>query len=260
MTCRRCDVMTSISMNIENQVRIFRKNPIAWWDKNAMRYLRQKYGKDKKTFALIRSVYLALCEIESDFSDSAINFFTQTVGTYAGTSRQIAGKYINMLVADQLIGKVRMRDEKTKKYLPGTFIEILDFGGVIEAKKPLAEYPTSGLSHQRGIPPAIKNISINKKININTVNGVVKGGEKSSLHKLPDLGDPPEKSEYIVNQVILQALGDEKSSRFYELVAAKIPESVIRETLAEVKADGARSPAKLFTYKIQRYALAHQKR
>jgi len=109
---------------MENQVRIFRKNPIAWWDKNAMRYLRRKYGKVKKTFALIRAVYLALCEIESDFSDSPINFFTQTVGTYAGTSRQVAGKYINMLEKDGLISKVRMRDEKTKRYLPGTFIEI----------------------------------------------------------------------------------------------------------------------------------------
>src|SRR5215475_12852579 len=97
----------------------------------------------------------------------------------------------------------------------------------------------------------------NKKIN--TVNGVVKGGDKSSLPKLPDLGDPPEKTEYIARHVILKALGDEKSAKFYELVAAKIPEQVIRETLAEVKADGARSPAKLFTYKIQRYALEGQK-
>jgi hypothetical protein len=245
---------------MENQVRIFRKNPIAWWDKNAMRYLRRKYGQVKKTFALIRSVYLALCEIESDFSDTPINFFTQTVGTYAGTSRQVAGKYINMLEKDGLISKVRMRDEKTKKYLPGTFIEILDFHDVIEAKKPLAGYPTSGLSFQRGIPPAIKNISIYKKINTNTVNGVVKGGEKSSLPQLPDLGDPPEKTAYVAKDIILRALGDEKSLKFYELVAAKIPEQVIRETLAEVKADGARSPAKLFTYKIQRYSLEQRKK
>ena len=250
--------MMSIAMHMENQVRIFRKNPIAWWDKNAMRYLRRKYGKDKKTFALLRSVYLALCEIESDFSDTPINFFTQTVGTYAGTSRQIAGKYINMLVTDKLIAKVRIRDEKTKKYLPGTFIEILDFDGVIEAKKPLAGYPTSGLSYQQGIPPAIKNISINKKININTVNGVVKGGEKNTLQKLPDLGEPPEKTEYVAEQ-ILKELGDKQSQRFYHLVAAKIPEGVIREILAEVRVDGARDPARLFTYKIQRYALTRQK-
>ena len=97
----------------------------------------------------------------------------------------------------------------------------------------------------------------NKKDNKeeNTVNGVVKGGEKSSLLKLPDLGDPQEKIEYIAKDIILKALGDEKSLKFYELVAAKVPEQVIRETLAEVRADGARSPARLFTYKIKRYAL-----
>jgi DNA-binding transcriptional ArsR family regulator len=90
----------------------------------------------------------------------------------------------------------------------------------------------------------------------NTVNGVVKGGvDKSVLRELPDLGDPLEKTEYIAKDIILKALGDEKSLKFYELVAAKVPEQVIRETLAAVRADGARDPAKLFTYKIKQYAL-----
>ena len=93
----------------------------------------------------------------------------------------------------------------------------------------------------------------------NTVNGVVKGEEKSTLQQLPDLGEPPEKTQYVAHQ-ILKELGDEKSQRFYHLVAAKIPEGVIRETLSEVKTDGARDPARLFTYKIQRYALVKQKR
>ena len=92
----------------------------------------------------------------------------------------------------------------------------------------------------------------------NTVNGVVKGGEQSSLHTLPDLGEPREKTTYVAG-LIQKALGDEESARFYQLVAAKIPEQVIREVLSEVRVDGARHPAKLFTYKIQRYALAQQK-
>ena len=163
-----------------------------------------------------------------------------------------------MLEKDRLISKVRMRDEKTKKYLPGTFIEILDFDGVIETKKPLAGYPTSGVSQQRDTLPSIKKISIDKKINTHTVNGVVKGREKSTIQKLPDLGEPPEKTDYVAKQ-ILKELGDEQSQRFYHLVAAKIPEGVIRETLSEVRVDGARDPARLFTYKIQRYALTKQK-
>ena len=79
------------------------------------------------------------------------------------------------------------------------------------------------------------------------------------MQQLPDLGEPPEKTEYVAQQ-ILKELGDEKSQRFYHLVAAKIPEGIIRETLSEVRVDGARNPAKLFTYKIQRYALETRKR
>ena len=94
----------------------------------------------------------------------------------------------------------------------------------------------------------------------NTVNGVVKGGgERSALQQLQDLKQPLEQTAYIAEHVILPALGDKKSRRFYELVAAKIPEGVIRETLSQIKADGARDPAKLFTYRMQRYALAKQK-
>src|SRR5512133_98895 len=101
---------------MDNQVRIFRENPIAWWDKGAMRHLRQKYGKDKKTFALLRSVYLALCELESDFTNAPINAFTQTIGTYAGTSREVAGKYIHLLEREGLIAKFRQKDPQTKKF------------------------------------------------------------------------------------------------------------------------------------------------
>src|SRR4051794_18062087 len=102
---------------MDSQVRIFRKNPIAWWDKNAMRYLRKKYGKDKKTFVILRSVYLALCEIESDFAEAPINSFTKTVGAYAGVSREAAGKYINLLIGEGLIARVQLKDAKTNKFL-----------------------------------------------------------------------------------------------------------------------------------------------
>src|SRR5918997_930091 len=88
----------------------------------------------------------------------------------------------------------------------------------------------------------------------NTVNGVVKGGEGKSIQKLHDLDQPPEKTAYIA-QLLLDELGDQQSVKFYRLVAAKIPEAVIREALSAIRIDGAEHPAKLFTYKMQRYAL-----
>src|SRR4030095_6322871 len=60
------------------------------------------------------------------------------------------------------------------------------------------------------------NINIEENREENTVNGVGKGGEKSALQKLPDLGEPPEKTAYIAEQ-ILNELGDERSQRFYHL-------------------------------------------
>src|ERR687895_707628 len=88
----------------------------------------------------------------------------------------------------------------------------------------------------------------------NTVNGVVKGGVVSSMQKLPDLDQPQEKTTYIA-QYVLDELGDQQSRKFYALVAAKIPETVIREALSAIRVNGAEHPAKLFTYKMQRYAL-----
>src|SRR5918992_504428 len=93
-----------------------------------------------------------------------------------------------------------------------------------------------------------------QKTGDNTVNGVVKGGEGKSIQKLEDLDQPPEKTAYIT-QLLLDELGDQQSVKFYRLVAAKIPEAVIREALSAIRVDGAEPPVKLFTYKMQRYAL-----
>jgi hypothetical protein len=124
----------------------------------------------------------------------------------------------------------------------------------------LAQKAKSDLHPQTGQTwPKEPNVNREENREKNTVNGVVKGGiEKSVVQQLPDLGEPPEKTEYVAQQ-ILKELGDEQSQRFYHLVAAKILEGVIRETLSEVRVDGARDPARLFTYKIQRYALTKQK-
>jgi phage replication O-like protein O len=107
-------------------------------------------------------------------------------------------------------------------------------------------------------PPSDKNSptqeTVLQKTVDNTVNGVVKGAEIKSIQKLQNLDQPKEKTAFIAHY-LLEELGDKKSQRFYQLVAAKIPEVVIRETLSEIRVDGAKHPAKLFTFKMQRYAL-----
>lgn len=84
------------------------------------------------------------------------------------------------------------------------------------------------------------------------------GGETTALKTLPDLKQVKEKTAYVA-QHILATLGDQQSQKFYELVATKVPERVIRTTLSEIKADGARQPERVFTYRMNRYALQQQK-
>jgi phage replication O-like protein O len=81
-------------------------------------------------------------------------------------------------------------------------------------------------------------------------------GDESIFVRLPDLDQPPEHTAYMA-QELLNTLGDQHSERFYALVARKIPEANIRQALSEIKADGADSPAKLFTFKMKKYALQH---
>ena len=78
------------------------------------------------------------------------------------------------------------------------------------------------------------------------------------LRKINDLDQPEEKTSYVTDY-ILEQLKDEHSKAFYRLVAAKIPEAIIRKAIAEIRANGAREPAKLFTYKMKSYVLSRLK-
>ena len=219
-----------------------------------MRYLRSKYGNDKKTFLLVRSVYLALCEIESDFNDKPINFFTKTIGTYAGLSRETAGKYINLLIQEGLIKRYQIKDEKTKSFSSGTVVEILGLENAErQDNEPLSGYPSIGVTQHRGTPTTVKNISISKKlnINVNNVNEDLKIFDKEKPEKLSSLKellsqyglkktDKTEQPENLIQrnyvaQEIAGKLGDPKSLGCYRKIADKIPQDVIFEVLASVK-------------------------
>ena len=237
---------------MDNHVRIFRKQPFGWFDKPIMRYLREKYGTNKKVFIALRATYLAICEMESDFEKNPITAFNKTVGTYAGLTRQVAGKYIRLLEEEGLIEKKRVTDEKTGLKTTGTYLHILssnEFGKVHtdtseegeEAKQPttspslrVARYPTIRTSDHSDTSPVLKKISISKKL---------KNVKKKTLKK--EKADEGKIAYYA--QLIAEKLGDRKSLSYFKL-ACRLhnPERLYQKASAIVSDGGAKNPAAVF--------------
>ena len=96
------------------------------------------------------------------------------------------------------------------------------------------------------------NIEINSKVykTVN-VNGSIE--EKIDLRKLPTIKQDSDKTKYIADE-ILNRLGDERSKGFYYLVATKIPEREIWQSLSEIKQGNINSPAAVFTSRMKKYA------
>lgn len=85
-----------------------------------------------------------------------------------------------------------------------------------------------------------------------TVNG--EQAQSSPVLQLTDLDQPEEQTKMIAEE-ILERLGDTQSARFYRLVAAKVPYDVIQQALSEIRNDGATEPPKVFTFRMNQYAL-----
>ena len=134
----------------------------------------------------------------------------------------------------------------SKKILPSPLGKEIFLGEVENFTKPLVKK----LYHTRySKQDTENNVNVDKE-------GKGRGGTeepKTHLHKLPDLDQPSEKADYIASE-ILAVLGDTSSKAFYRLVAAKIPESFIRQKLSELKQGSARSPAKVFASIVRNYA------
>ena len=288
--------MHNSDAHAEQQVRIFRDNPFAWYDKEVMRYLRAKYGRDKKTFLILRAVYTALTEIESDFKDAPIGFFTKTVGTYAGVSREVAGKYLNLLEQEGLITKTRERDPNTRKFLPGTTVRMLSLHQTAfpeeetrnkahepQPKKPVSGYPSTGLPQRWDTPANNKKVITHKKLPINVnenfsrpdtrkrsgmqgIGSLLKqlDTEKRKISKpLPTREKPEERlqRDYLAEEMAT-ALGDQKSLGAFRTIAERVPEPIIHEFLARIKETWQAGKVKksrgaLFISLVQQYAGAH---
>lgn len=237
---------------MDSHVRIFRDNPFTWAEKPILRYLRKKYGssqmdsngqpvRGRKMFVYIRAVYLALCEIESDFTDAPIGFFTKTVGTYAGVSREMAGECIRILVAEGLISKTRVKDSKTNKFITGTIVHIKSSKSVPTISDPVPDITSNGSSQQRleptkAISGKYKNVAAYKKLS---------NLKKQSLFNNVS-EEKKEKAQYYAN-LIAEKLQDSRSLTFYKVACLRHDPQKLLEKAQEIAADKvAKKPGAVF--------------
>jgi hypothetical protein len=226
---------------MDNQVRIFRDKPFGWFDKPVMRYLREKYGHNKKVFLNLRSTYLAICEMESDFEHQPINAFNKTVGTYAGLSRQVAGKYVRMLEQEGLIKKTRVMNPETNLKSTGTWIRMMSSQQIPAISARMAGYPTIRTPDHSDNTPIIKKVSISKKLSMH--NHV---GKKNAREKVDE-----DKINYYAEQ-LADKLNDRKSLSYYRAVCRRYdPHKLLRKAAEIVRDGGARNPGAVFVQWIK---------
>jgi hypothetical protein len=104
------------------------------------------------------------------------------------------------------------------------------------------------LSTGRDTQYTVNNIQLDNNVNVSK-----KPNKRNPLHELEDIEQPNELMELIASD-ILEVLGDQHSKAFYRLVAQKIPESIIRKTLSELKQGRAKSTPRVFTNMMMSYA------
>jgi hypothetical protein len=122
---------------LELKARNIRGNTWFWCDKEITRFFRKHPDFPKRHFGNIHSIYLALCEIDSDFHErKEIKGFAKSVARYSGKSGEIVGKYLFFLKEIKLVAVQQVRDSNghfgnTHLYLS----EWTDQGQLFEANK-----------------------------------------------------------------------------------------------------------------------------
>jgi hypothetical protein len=91
-----------------------------WCDKQVVRFFRERFNT--KDYKNLRSIYLALCEIDSDFGEGVeIRGFTKTVSTYSGTHIDTANPY---LIALKRCGLINYQQINENGNFGGTTLQI----------------------------------------------------------------------------------------------------------------------------------------
>lgn len=82
-------------------MRSIRNQPFCWQDKDILRLINRYYQHDKSKLLKMRGLYFTLTEIEYDFDNYDVQFFTKIISDYSGLSEDFIPKAFKEL--DELI-------------------------------------------------------------------------------------------------------------------------------------------------------------
>lgn len=94
--------------------RVKRRRDVAhlWADKRVLRFIRKRFNDDGNHGKHLLLVYLALCQIDSDFGEGVeIKSFTKTVATYSHLSRGTVGRYLRAFQKADIIDFPQHQEE-----------------------------------------------------------------------------------------------------------------------------------------------------
>ena len=88
--------------------RTTRNQPFCWQEKSILRMLRKEFQGAE--LVKLRNLYLTLTEIHSDFNGKPIKFFTKTISTYSGLSKEWIPKGLSILESFDIISFRQLRE------------------------------------------------------------------------------------------------------------------------------------------------------
>lgn len=90
--------------NIKNQ-------PFCWQEKKILRLIRKEYQADKNKKMKMLALYFTITWMKSDFCDKRVRFFTKTIHSYSGLSKEFIPKGLKELQRLKVLRVIQERDK-----------------------------------------------------------------------------------------------------------------------------------------------------
>jgi len=120
-------------------MRSTRKQPFCWQEKKITRLIREQYKKSMRSKMLL--LYVTITEIDSDFNGKDIKYYTKTISTYSGLSKDFIPTGLKYL---EKLGIIILEEDRENGKFKGKRINFTPENVEEMPRKTIAVKPTNG--------------------------------------------------------------------------------------------------------------------